>query len=80
LANEYVKYPYSGYFHRQACAGVAVNLLRGGQSIASGITDENGRIASLAPGKLAAGRYRLVAETGDWFTRRPRDAVSVRAD
>lgn len=48
--------------------GVAVNLLRG-QSIDSGITDENGRIASLAPGKLAAGRYRLVAETGDWFTR-----------
>ncbi|AGJ86629.1 5-hydroxyisourate hydrolase [Raoultella ornithinolytica] len=49
--------------------GVAVNLLRGGQSIASGITDEKGRIASLAPGKLTAGRYRLVAETGDWFTR-----------
>jgi 5-hydroxyisourate hydrolase len=46
---------------------VAVNLLQGGQSIASGITDR--RIASLAPGKLAAGRYRLVAETGDWFTR-----------
>ena len=52
--------------------GVAVNLLRGGQSIDSGITDENGRIASLAPGKLAAGRYRLVAETGDWFPEQAR--------
>ena len=49
--------------------GVVVNLLRGGQSIASGITDANGRIASLAPGKLVAGRYRLVADIGDWFTR-----------
>ncbi len=43
--------------------------VRGGQSIASGITDANGRIASLAPGKLVAGRYRLVADIGDWFTR-----------
>ncbi|WP_434642499.1 hydroxyisourate hydrolase [Klebsiella sp. I138] len=49
--------------------GVAVNLLMGGQSIASGITDEHGRIAALAPGRLAAGRYRLVADIGDWFTR-----------
>ena len=55
--------------------GVAVNLLRGGQSIASGITDEKGRIASLAPGKLTAGRYRLVAETGEWFAANGRETI-----
>ncbi|VTN15577.1 Uncharacterised protein [Raoultella terrigena] len=58
-----------------------MNLLLGGQTIASGLTDEQGRIALLAPGMLSAGRYRLVAEIGDWFSReRAGNALPQRAD
>ncbi|AJF72533.1 MULTISPECIES: hydroxyisourate hydrolase [Raoultella] len=59
--------------------GVAVNLLLGGQTIASGLTDEQGRIALLAPGMLSAGRYRLVAEIGDWFSRDGRETLYLSA-
>lgn len=63
----------------QPAQGVAVHLMLGGQSIASGITDENGRIATLTPGMLVAGRYRLVAEIGDWFTHSGRETLYLRA-
>ncbi|WP_045854753.1 hydroxyisourate hydrolase [Raoultella terrigena] len=59
--------------------GVAVNLLLGGQTIASGLTDEQGRIALQAPGMLTAGRYRLVAEIGDWFSRDGRETLYLKA-
>lgn len=48
-------------------AGVALRLEQGGQVIASGLTNANGRLGDFAPAPLPPGRYRLVAETGDWF-------------
>ncbi|QCH24446.1 hydroxyisourate hydrolase [Mycobacteroides salmoniphilum] len=49
--------------------GVRVRLLDGAESlVASGTTDSEGRIADLAGAVLAAGTYRLVFDTGTWFT------------
>ena len=59
--------------------GVAVNLLLGGQTIASGLTDEQGRIALLAPEKINAKNKRLVAEIGDWFSRDGRETLYLSA-
>lgn len=41
-----------------------------GTDIASGTTDADGRIGSLAPHPLPPGRYRLVFDTGTWFRDR----------
>ena len=56
-------------------AGVTVRLLREEQAIASQITDGNGRIGEFTPAALAPGRYRLVAETGEWFAAGGRESI-----
>ena len=38
-----------------------------GAEIASGVTDEAGRISDLGPERLDAGTYRLTFATGDFF-------------
>lgn len=67
--------------------GVRVTLLdAAGFSVASGTTDSNGRIADLAATVLAAGTYRLVFDTGTWFTDNgidgfyPEVIISFQAD
>ncbi|WP_078287792.1 hydroxyisourate hydrolase [Mycobacterium sp. D16R24] len=67
--------------------GVRVTLLdAAGSSVASGTTDSNGRIADLAATVLAAGTYRLVFDTGTWFTDNgidgfyPEVIISFQAD
>lgn len=49
--------------------GVRVTLHDGaGEQLASGATDADGRIGDLAGAALATGDYRLVFDTGTWFT------------
>ncbi|TDZ90024.1 hydroxyisourate hydrolase [Mycobacteroides salmoniphilum] len=67
--------------------GVPVTLLdAAGSSVASGTTDSDGRIADLAATVLAAGTYRLVFDTGTWFTDNgidgfyPEVIISFQAD
>ncbi len=50
--------------------GVCVVLYQGEDELARGLTAANGRLAAFTAEPLAAGRYRLVAETGDWFAAR----------
>lgn len=55
-------------------AGVSVMLLdAGGVTIARGVTDEDGRVAALGPDNLPVDDYRLVFDTGGYFsaTRTP---------
>jgi 5-hydroxyisourate hydrolase len=47
-------------------AGVAVALFAGGELLAEGTTDGDGR-CRLAEGATGAGTHRLVFGTGDWF-------------
>ena len=48
--------------------GVGVVLTAAdGAEIASGVTDEAGRISDLGPERLDAGTYRLTFATGDFF-------------
>ena len=48
--------------------GVAVELLStDGSYIASGVTDDDGRIGDLGPDLLESGSYRLVFDTGSYF-------------
>ena len=48
--------------------GVGVVLARSdGAEVASGVTDEAGRIADLGPERLDAGSYRLLFATGEYF-------------
>ena len=49
--------------------GVRVELLRGGESVGTGETDDDGRIPELAVG-LDAGEYRLVFHPPSPFFRR----------
>ncbi|MFB7892313.1 hydroxyisourate hydrolase [Microbacterium sp. NPDC056044] len=44
-----------------------------GAEVASGVTDEAGRIADLGPERLAAGTYRLTFATGDYFAAAGRE-------
>jgi 5-hydroxyisourate hydrolase len=63
-------------------AGVAVRLEHAdGGAVAEGTTDADGRVAKLAP-DLAAGTYRLVFDTGDYFpdTFYPQVVVTFRVD
>ncbi len=67
--------------------GVRVRLLDAAESsVASGTTDSEGRIADLAGAVLAAGTYRLVFDTGTWFTDNgidgfyPEVIISFRGD
>lgn len=49
--------------------GVRVTLLDSADAqLGSATTDPDGRIRDLAGSELAAGRYRLVFDTGTWFT------------
>jgi 5-hydroxyisourate hydrolase len=50
-------------------AGVAVRLYRAQETLGSGITDTDGRIGGFGSG-LTAGTYRLVFDTGAYFTAR----------
>lgn len=59
--------------------GVRVVLEREGALIASGITDDNGRIGELRAGSLTTGRYRLTAEIGEWFAASGRDTLYLNA-
>ncbi|SFT55624.1 5-hydroxyisourate hydrolase [Kosakonia arachidis] len=49
--------------------GVTVYLLLDEQTVASGVTDANGRIGEFSS-SLTPGHYRLVAHTGEWFAKR----------
>ena len=55
-------------------AGVAVTLERaegtGWSSVASGVTNDDGRIGDLGPERLASGTYRLTFAVGDYFEGR----------
>jgi 5-hydroxyisourate hydrolase len=39
----------------------------GGAVLGAGVTDQDGRVHSLGPDTIAAGRYRLVFDTADYF-------------
>lgn len=55
-------------------AGIAIALSRiDGSEIARGVTNDDGRIADLVSGSLAAGTYRMTFATGPYFeaTGRP---------
>ena len=61
-------------------AGVTVHLEREGETMATGVTNVNGRITEFVP-FLPAGRYRLVAEIGGWFRATGRgDDLPLRAN
>ena len=53
-------------------AGVAVRLEQvaeaGDGVLGQAVTDDDGRVGELGPDELAAGHYRLVFETGAYFT------------
>jgi 5-hydroxyisourate hydrolase len=53
----------------KAAAGVNVALYRGDALISEQQTDEDGRIAELAPDGLEPGVYRLVFHVGGFFDR-----------
>jgi 5-hydroxyisourate hydrolase len=53
--------------------GVAVELSREDQVIASGVTDADGRLMELGPDRLDAGTYRLRFSTGDYFQQAGRE-------
>jgi len=53
-------------------AWVAVALYAGGELLASGTTDTDGR-CRLVEGATGAGAHRLVFGTGDWFAGRGRE-------
>jgi len=52
-------------------AGIAVRLERegGDELLASGTTDDDGRVGQLGPAGLAVGNYRLVFDTRGYFDR-----------
>ena len=54
--------------------GVTVHLEREGEIMATGVTNAQGRIAAFVP-SLPAGRYRLVAEIGAWFSETGRGTI-----
>ena len=50
--------------------GIAVRLERLDESVslvATGVTDDDGRVGDLGPDDLAPGTYRLVFASGDYF-------------
>ena len=54
--------------------GVMVHLQQDGKTLATGVTNAQGRIAAFVP-SLPAGRYRLVAEIGAWFSDTGRKTI-----
>jgi 5-hydroxyisourate hydrolase len=59
--------------------GVTVHLERDGLVIATGTTNSAGRMTEFVA-HLPAGRYRLVADIGAWFTRPGARRFTLRAD
>jgi len=61
-------------------AGVAITLLRGGEVIATAVTNADGRTAEPLLDALEAGEYELRFAVGDYFGQEPRflDVVPVR--
>ena len=56
-------------------AGVAVRLEDAtGLALGEAVTDDDGRVADLAPGPLDVGDYRLRFDTGGYFSAAGRDA------
>ncbi len=53
--------------------GIAVRLFAGGDLLAEGVTDRDGR-CRLADGATALGTHRLVFATGPWFADQGREA------
>ena len=66
-------------------AGIAVRLFAGGDLLAEGVTDHDGR-CRLTEDATAVGTHRLVFATGVWFAEQSRDtfypevAVSFAVD
>jgi len=62
-------------------AGVAVALQQAGadgyREIGQAVTDSDGRAADLGPGRIAPGTYRLVFDTGAYFTGQTSAGVAV---
>jgi len=56
--------------HGAPARGVTVELFRGDDLVASGETDDDGRIADLAGDELGPGAYRLVFHPSSPFFRR----------
>ena len=58
-------------------AGLTVQLYdNSGAALASGVTDDDGRVARWSPAAtLTPGVYRLVFSTGDWFAARGEDTL-----
>jgi 5-hydroxyisourate hydrolase len=60
-------------------AGLTVKLERAGSGgtalVASATTDADGRVRDWMPAGVAAGRYRLIFETGAWFHAAGRDTL-----
>lgn len=48
-------------------AGIPVRLEHAGELVATGVTDEDGRVRELGPEGLATGVYRLVFDTGSYL-------------
>ncbi len=67
----------------QPAAGVTVQLEQheasGWRTLAEEVTNHDGRIAALTPEPLPAGRYRLTAMIGDWFSAAGRESLYVSA-
>ena len=71
-------------------AGVAVRLEQagtgGGALLAEAVTNDDGRVPALGPDDLPPGSYRVVFDTGAYFTRAgqrafyPEVAISFRID
>ena len=53
-------------------AGIAVRLFSGGDLIAEGVTDRDGR-CRLTEDTTSAGTHRLVFATGEWFAGQDRE-------
>lgn len=52
-------------------SGVQVTLESdAGTPLGEAVTDDDGRVASLGPGRLEPGDYRVRFDTGAWFARR----------
>jgi len=63
----------------QPAAGLKVRLDRVDdgktEEVTSARTDAEGRVRDWAPQLIAAGRYRLVFETGEWFRAAGRESL-----
>ncbi|MEQ1736776.1 MAG: hydroxyisourate hydrolase [Rhodoglobus sp.] len=63
-------------------SGIAVELCRGSDVIATGVTDADGRVADLWNGDLETGTYRICFAVGEYFRQTSRETFypDVRID